>query len=236
MEDKNKEEHLARYDFALAWARGKNVLDIACGTGYGSKMLALGGAKSVLGGDIDQESIALARAKYQQAGVRFEVMNGIEMAAEDGSFEVVISFETIEHIKEAEKFVAELARVLKSQGRLILSTPNRIATKKLGIKNPFHVREFNREELWAILKNDFEEVKFYGQRPLARLKLKQKFFQKAYFLYTKIKCLEFLKRWFSTKTRQAIGQQIAGLAQEFQVEEATSGKEYLYLVVVGKKK
>ncbi|NMB48126.1 class I SAM-dependent methyltransferase [Candidatus Kuenenbacteria bacterium] len=235
-ESKDKEEHLARYNFVLPWIKDKDVLDIACGTGYGSKMLADGGAKSVSGGDIDEQTIELAREKYQQSNVSFGVMDGLKIVAPEKTFDAVVSLETIEHIQEAERFVAEIARVLKNEGQLILSTPNRRATKKLGIKNPFHVREFTQEELEMILKNNFKEIKIYGQRPLGQLNLKQKFLRKAYFLYTKIKWLEFLKRWFTNKTRESIGSQIDGLAEEFQVEEMIPGREYLYFVAVGKKR
>lgn len=236
MERKNKAEHLARYEFVIPLVKNKKVLDIACGTGYGSQILAERGASSVVGGDIDQATVATAEREKRAKNLRFAVMDGLAILASEGEFEAVVSLETIEHIQEAERFVTEIARVLVAGGQLILSTPNREATAKLKINNPFHVRELNQQELIEILEKKFEILKIYGQRPLAQMTNKQKFLRKAYFLYTKIKWLEFLKRWFSTKTRQAIGKEIDGLADSCAVEEIKPGREYLYFVVVARKR
>lgn len=229
-------EHLARYRFAMPFIKDKNVLDIACGTGYGSEMMASGGAKTVVGADIDGETITLARANYQQENLSFERVNAIEMPFGDASFEAVVSFETIEHLDKAEKFIDEVVRVLTPGGRLILSTPNRKATRKLAVKNPFHIKEFDQEELLAKLGARFEAIKICGQRPIRSLTLKQKLIKKLYLLYAKIKYLEFLKRWFPENLRQSIGKEIDGLVEDFEVKAMAPGKEYLYLVAMGVKR
>ncbi|OGG98516.1 hypothetical protein A3E04_02720 [Candidatus Kuenenbacteria bacterium RIFCSPHIGHO2_12_FULL_42_14] len=229
-------EHLARYRFVIPFIKDKKVLDIACGTGYGSELMAAGGAKIVVGGDIDGETIKLARANYQKENLSFEKVNAMAMPFGDGSFEAVVSFETIEHLDKAEKFVNEAARVLAPGGRLILSTPNRKATKQLAVKNLFHLKEFDQAELLALLGAQFKEIKIYGQRPIRSLTLKQKLIRKSYLLYAKIKYLEFLKRWFSKNLRQSIGKEIDGLGEDSEVEEMMPGKEYLYLVAMARKK
>jgi 2-polyprenyl-3-methyl-5-hydroxy-6-metoxy-1,4-benzoquinol methylase len=229
-------EHIERYRFALDFVKNKKVLDMACGTGYGSQMMLEAGASEITGGDINEESIETAKRSYQNQNIKFEVADAVEMPFPVAEFDLVVSFETIEHLTEADKFVKELARVLKSKGQLIMSTPNREMTRKLMIKNNFHVKEFDREELIKLLAGYFEEIKVFGQRSVRKLTLKQKLIKKAYFIYIKIKWLEFLKRWFSVATKQIIGQEIDGLEENFQVEEIKPDREYLYFVVTGVKR
>lgn len=229
-------EHLERYSFALDFIKNKKVLDIACGTGYGSKLMAEAGAEKVVGGDIEEGAIREAQALKRIDNLDFLVVNAMKMPFAEKEFDIVVSFETIEHLSNPEKFIKEIARVLKSGGYLILSTPNRIATKKIGIDNPFHLREFAKREIAQLLSDYFGKIEIFGQRPLSKMNAKQKIIQKAYFLYTKIKWLEFLKRWFNTNTRQAIGKEIIGLEDDFHISEMKPGREYLYYVAVGKKK
>ncbi|HRY63187.1 MAG TPA: class I SAM-dependent methyltransferase [Patescibacteria group bacterium] len=230
--DKVFAEHMARYRFVTSFIKNKKVLDIACGSGYGSAMIAEAGAARVVGGDIDVATIESARKNYQTNNLTFEVVDAVALPFEDKSFEAVVSLETIEHSSEAEKMMRELARVLTDDGVFILSTPNREATKKLGINNPFHVGELNKEELIALMGKYFQRLEIFGQRPLRELSLKQKLIRKAYFLYTKIKWLEFLKRWFPEAKRQGVGEQIDGLGDDCHIEAIKPGKEYLYYVVV----
>lgn len=145
------QEHLARYEFAKRFVENKIVLDIATGTGYGAAMMAAAGAAEVCGGDIDEEAIQLARQNYQRDNLHFQVMTATKMPFSDNYFDIVVSFETIEHIWDYRDFLKEIFRVLLPGGKLILSTPNRKVTRKMGIKNPFHIKEFTVEELITIL-------------------------------------------------------------------------------------
>ncbi|MGH8041697.1 MAG: methyltransferase domain-containing protein [Rudaea sp.] len=160
-------EHWARYAFARELARGKRVLDAACGEGYGSALLA-SAAATVTGVDIDERAIAHARARYgAQANLRFERGDCTALDAAAGSFDLIVSFETLEHIAEQEKLIAGFARALTPDGILIVSSPDKRTYSDLtGFRNEFHVRELYRDELLALLAPHFPHVALYGQKLL----------------------------------------------------------------------
>src|SRR5581483_11909615 len=157
-------EHWHRYHFALPLVQGSRVLDVACGSGYGSALLARAAAE-VTGVDVAADAIAHARAKYAHAAnLQFREGDCVALPFADGSFDVVVSFETIEHIAAQERFLAELRRVLAPGGLLVLSCPNRPAySEARGITNPFHVRELDRAELRDMLAPHFPACAWYGQ-------------------------------------------------------------------------
>lgn len=159
-------EHWHRYHFASRWVAGKQVLDIACGEGYGSALLARR-AQNVLGVDVSPESIAHAQKTYASlANAKFVKGSCAAIPAGDASIDVAISFETVEHIREQEEFLGELARVLKPGGVLILSCPNKAEyTDKRGTQNEFHVKELYRDELAALVKKRFAHAAWYGHKP-----------------------------------------------------------------------
>ena len=159
-------EHWHRYHFARRWVAGKTVLDVACGEGYGTALLAKEAARAT-GVDISPEAIAHAKSAYAAlANARFECAPCTRLPLGDASVDVAVSFETIEHIAEQEAFVAELARVLRPGGLLVLSCPNRLEYRdKRGFENPFHVKELYREELARLVAARFPHAAWYGQRP-----------------------------------------------------------------------
>lgn len=156
-------EHTARYAFALPFVENKSVLDIACGTGYGLGFLKKK-AEYVAGVDVDINAANEAKA---ECGINASVLlgDGLNLPFSDSSFDVVTSFETLEHLHERPKFLSELKRILRSRGFLILSTPNANYTKPFNGKpsNPFHVFEYKPEELRAELENHFTIQEFLGQ-------------------------------------------------------------------------
>lgn len=156
-------EHAARYVFSLGFVENKQVLDIACGTGYGIAILKKR-AKHVTGVDVDAEAAIQARA---ECGVNSDVLlgNGLGLPFEDESFDVVTSFETLEHLHERSTFLSELHRVLKTNGVLLLSTPNANYTMPVNGKpsNPFHIHEYTPDELRAELGSRFEIDRLLGQ-------------------------------------------------------------------------
>jgi ubiquinone/menaquinone biosynthesis C-methylase UbiE len=140
-------EHWHRYLLAREYAHGKRVLDIPCGEGYGSHLLA-GVAESVVGVDISKEAVAHASEKYRKENLRYIVASGTQMPLPDASFDFIVSFEMIEHIHEQEAFLREVNRLLKPDGVFLISSPNRPEyTDKTGYKNEFHVKELDTEEL-----------------------------------------------------------------------------------------
>src|SRR3989338_7633286 len=221
------QEHIARYKFAQQFVENKTVMDIACGTGYGAKILA-DKAQEVWGGDISEEAIKIAKEKYSGENIHFRVLDASELPFDNNSFDLVVSFETIEHIKDYKSYLFEIKRVLKQGGRLILSTPDKRITRRLGIENKFHLKEFNKKELADILKNDFK-LEFFGQRPVAKMSLKQKILQQMYFIY---KRFGGLGRLASKERREKIGREIEGLEKDFEVREEKNEQGYLYMIIL----
>jgi len=160
--------HLKRYAFALPWCEGREVLDVACGVGYGTAVLAKAAAR-VVGGDIDEASISYARERYGGTNVEFAVLDAAALPFEDASFDAVCSFETIEHLHKPEALVDEASRVLRPTGAFLVSTPRAERTTHAP-DNPFHCLEYAREDFERVLGTRFESVDLYGERrPQTRL-------------------------------------------------------------------
>ncbi|MBW4440329.1 MAG: methyltransferase domain-containing protein [Plectolyngbya sp. WJT66-NPBG17] len=160
-----KYEHLHRYAISLDFVEGRSVLDIASGEGYGSALLAKR-AGSVVGVDIDSASIDYARSHYGEIpNLKFLVGSCSAIPITDASIDVVVSFETIEHHDQHEEMMQEIKRVLKPDGILILSSPNRLVySDEPKQANPFHVKELYYEELVDLLKRYFQQMRLYGQK------------------------------------------------------------------------
>ena len=153
-------EHWHRYVFARQFAAGKCVLDAACGEGYGSALLSQY-AQSVVGVDIAGSAIEHARQRYGDRA------NCTALGFEDRAFDLVLSFETLEHLSAQEALIAGFARVLRDDGMLIVSSPDkRTYSEKSGFRNEFHVRELYRDELLALLRPHFACVQLYAQKLL----------------------------------------------------------------------
>ncbi len=156
-------EHLARYTFAARLARGKRVLDAGCGAGYGSAELA-DAALSVVGVDVAPEAIEFARANYALPNLSFEESSVTTLPHADGSFELVVAFEVIEHLSNWNEFLLEARRVLAPTGQFIVSTPNKLYyTESRGADgaNPFHVHEFEFKEFCEALNAVFPHVSMF---------------------------------------------------------------------------
>ena len=158
-------EHMQRYMSILPLVKNKRVLDIACGEGYGSSILGKKAA-DVTGMDIDEETIKWARKKYASETVRYKVGNIAQIPLEDHSIDVLVSFETIEHVDEElqQQFIKEAKRVLKEDGILIMSSPNKeIYSDKYDYHNEFHIKEFYFREFVDFIQQEFAELKIYNQ-------------------------------------------------------------------------
>jgi len=163
--------HIGRYIFALKFISSDDlVLDIACGTGYGSYLLAKKGAKKVIGVDISKDAVNYAKTRYKSNNLKFLVGDATNMPINSSEIDVLVSFETIEHLKNPDEFLMECKRVLKDSGTLVLSTPNKYASLKKHVENPYHVNELFIEEIIdKITSLGFEIIGIYGQRPINSL-------------------------------------------------------------------
>jgi len=162
--NKNTLEHLHRYTVACEYVKGKKVLDIASGEGYGSNLMAAFAA-SVVGVDIDQGAVHNALKKYKRENLEYRHGNATSIPLEDNAVDVVVSFETIEHLSEHELFLQEIKRVLKPGGLLIISSPDReVYTDQSGFNNPFHEKELNRKEFEALVGDHFSHQLMLAQK------------------------------------------------------------------------
>jgi ubiquinone/menaquinone biosynthesis C-methylase UbiE len=156
-------EHLHRYAITIDFVKNKKVLDIACGEGYGANLLAAY-AESITGVDIDRSSIEKAIKKYTAKNIIFKEGSVSNIPCEAGSFDIVISFETIEHTDEHYQFLTEVKRVLKPDGLFIISTPDKANYSDItGYKNSFHKKELYENEFTGLLKKYFSFTSFYVQ-------------------------------------------------------------------------
>lgn len=159
--------HQSRYLFAGVNVRDRSALDLACGTGYGSKILAQSGAREVTGVDLSEAALEEGRRLHAHERVRLLQGDAFHPPV-DGQFDVVVSFETIEHLPSPEKLLDVMARLVTPDGAFICSTPDRAVsnpgtTKLDRPSNPYHLMEFDRGEFRDELRARFREVRLYGQ-------------------------------------------------------------------------
>ncbi len=155
-------DHYGRYLFAGQFAHGKRVLDAACGLGYGASYLRSAGARDVLGVDVDPEAIRSARETYGTEGLLFATADVHELSDHiPGAWDVITSFETIEHVADPERFIRECRNVMAPEGILVASVPN-VANDPPG-DNPFHIHQFDRAAFEHLLARSFAFVEIMPQ-------------------------------------------------------------------------
>ena len=157
-------EHVHRYLLARELVRGRRVLDIACGEGYGTDLLA-GRAQHVIGVDVVPAAVHHAQQHYGRPHVRFIAGDCAAIPLAARSIDVVVSFETLEHVREHDDVMREIRRVLTADGILIISSPDRRQYSEIpNYHNPFHVRELDRGQFETLLTSHFRCVSIAGQR------------------------------------------------------------------------
>lgn len=156
-------EHLHRYGFALQFVQDKVVLDIASGEGYGSNLLSQR-AKFVYGIDISEEAVGFAQAKYKSENLSFRKGSTSNTLLESQSIDVIVSFETIEHHDQHEEMLTEFKRILKPNGVVLISSPDKyFFSDKTNYRNEFHVKELYSHEFIALIGKYFKHYAFYKQ-------------------------------------------------------------------------
>lgn len=158
-------EHIARYVFAARLARAKRVLDLGCGTGYGTAEISKSAAM-VLGLDISADAVTHVKQSYSHPNVRLVRASATAIPVRNASFDLVVAFEVIEHIAEWSKLLEEVRRVLAPGGQLVVSTPNKsyyAETRKLSGPNPFHSHEFEFAEFNEALNAYFPHVSLFTE-------------------------------------------------------------------------
>lgn len=153
--------HLKRYRFAAQFIRGKRVLDAGCGVGYGSRLLAQEGALAVVAVDISADALAIARSQFAHPSVSYLQDDCEVLANVAGCFDVIISFENIEHLRNPSLFATRSAELLNADGLLICSTPNN--PKGAQTENPFHEHEFSQQQFVALFRPYFSSIEIVGQ-------------------------------------------------------------------------
>lgn len=163
VDDNAWRQHISRYEFAKPYVEGKPILDIACGTGYGTFFLARSCNTKIIGVDVSNEAVNHAKTHYSHPGLEYRLGDAMDLSPYKG-VGAVVSLETIEHLQDPDRFLTEVVKLLPPEGTFIVSTPNR-ASGKLTDKprNPFHVREWNAEEFMALLSKYFGRVEFHDQ-------------------------------------------------------------------------
>ncbi|QPN26930.1 methyltransferase domain-containing protein [Brucella sp. BO2] len=157
-------EHLHRYLSVCPLAKNKTVLDIACGEGYGSALLSEH-ASQVIGIDIDIDTVIHAGAKYVKQNLKFTVGDCVAIPLADNSVDIIVSFETIEHHAEHERMMCEFKRVLRADGALIISSPDKKNySDRRNFHNKFHVKELYEEQFRNILSSYFRNYRIFEQR------------------------------------------------------------------------
>jgi ubiquinone/menaquinone biosynthesis C-methylase UbiE len=159
-------EHIYRYVFATRYVRGQRVLDVACGEGYGSAALKAAGASQVIGVDISEAACEHARQKY---GLDARAGRAEKLPLPAASVDIIVSFETIEHVPDPNAFLDECCRVLVPGGRLIISTPNKDVYGHLegDAPNPYHCSEMTEGDLMNALTPRFWPIRLFAQRALS---------------------------------------------------------------------
>lgn len=165
-------DHIARYQFATKYVRGRSVLDIACGVGYAAPIILGAGAKSYMGADIQHHLMDYARNTYGNEDATFCLLD-ITKLQFDEEFDLITCFETIEHVDQYEIAINNLHRALRPGGTLLISSPNRPITSPKAVNledkpsNEFHTQEFTPDELSATLRKSGFMIghrDIYGQR------------------------------------------------------------------------
>lgn len=158
-------EHWHRYIFASQFCVQKKVADIACGEGYGTAFLS-NYAECISGVDVAEDVIRHAKSKYENENTKFITSNATDVCFDSNSLDVVVSYETLEHLTSSDQllFLEETVRLLNPQGLLVISTPNKkVYSDDASYSNPYHLSEFYKEDFEKFLSKFYPKVVIFNQ-------------------------------------------------------------------------
>jgi SAM-dependent methyltransferase len=162
-------QHVSRYLFARSVVVGTDIVDMGCGSGYGSAILARDRRHRVTGIDSSPDAVKAAAAAWSRPNIAFMVGDALDLHMSPGSVDTVVSFEAIEHVTDPARFLDQIAQLLRPGGRLVLSTPDRDfyspGAQHGESHNPFHLSEMTRAELVELVASRFRVISVYGQSP-----------------------------------------------------------------------
>lgn len=157
-----EESHITRYNFIADYVKNKVVLDIACGTGKGSLMIAQAGAAKVTGVDIDDDAVRYAQHRFPHPHLSFSVGNALDFKGDD-QYDVIVSFETIEHLPDVSAFLRNVNSLLKEDGVFFVSTPISAIPLDLKPRNTYHVQEWGLKKFQEVVSEFITVDKSYLQ-------------------------------------------------------------------------
>lgn len=151
--------HMGRYSLAKKYCKNKIILDIACGEGYGTRLLKNWGAKKVVGLDISEESVKQANKEFSEKGIDYIVHDATDLSCfKDNTFDMIVSFETIEHLQNPLKFLKEIKRVATKDAIIIITCPNDyLYYPKENEHNPYHIKKYTFEDFKLLLNKVFDK-------------------------------------------------------------------------------
>jgi len=161
-------QHVARYRWACQWAPGAVVLDAACGSLYGSRLLQQAGARRVVALDRSPDAFEEGERAGNLSGLSAALADVAQLPLPSSTIDLYLSFETIEHVRPDAEVLGEAWRVLKPGGRFVCSTPNRDLLSP-GNRlddtplNPYHVREYSIGEFVELMSGEFEQIELFAQ-------------------------------------------------------------------------
>ena len=210
--------HRRRYEFARKYVEGRRALDVGCGEGYGSAILAEKAAH-VVSIDISEEAVAHASAAYPMKNVEFQCMPAEQIPFSDNSFDVIVCFELIEHTRDHIAVMNAMRRVLRPGGILILSTPNKriVSPGSPTPLNKYHLREFSVAETRRLCHSFFADVEFFTQ---------ENPFGKSRRLIRRAMALDFgyLRRLLPRSLREALKWKVRGKLRETIEDRPEAGR------------
>ena len=192
-----EDEHLERYNFILDRVQNKKVLDIACGSGYGSFLLATkGNAKKVVGVDIDSEAIKYANIRYNVSNIERIVCDATKFNYNE-KFDVIVSYETIEHVNDFRSLLKNYNNLLNDDGLLYISTPITQKTTKTP-ENPYHIIEWSFDDFKNLLNEFFSVDDAYFQNIIINNPIRDKIHFFPLRVYNRLIKLFYLRKYIKT--------------------------------------